>query len=175
MTTLVACDTSLLVAALSSWHPDHQTARVSLHKVTGVPAHVLLECYSVLTRLPHPHRVKPADAAAALAALPWPTLDLPDDRTSSFLTQLAANNIVGGAAYDGLVAASALHHGHRLASLDRRAHRTYLALGVELSSSGLVSNGAPSPSGAVPSSMPGVITVPSARRPSWQMMTSASD
>jgi predicted nucleic acid-binding protein len=47
------------------------------------------------------------------------------------LTRLPADKrLSGGAAYDGLVAAAALHHDLVLLTGDRRARPTYLALGV---------------------------------------------
>ena len=46
-----ACDTSVLVPALVSWHEAHERARAAIREVSCVPAQVLVECYSVLTRL----------------------------------------------------------------------------------------------------------------------------
>lgn len=132
MSEPLTCDTSVLVPALAEWHPDHQRARLALHDVTAVPAHVLLECYSVLTRLPQPHRIAPGVAAAAVAGLSWTTLILPGGRLPALLLKLAEHNIAGGAAYDGLVAATALHHGYALRSADQRARRTYDVVGVRV-------------------------------------------
>ena len=132
MSEPLTCDTSVLVPALTAWHPDHQRARAALTDVVAVPAHVLLECCSVLTRLPQPHRIAPSVAAAAVAGLSWPTLALPGERLPALLLKLAEHNIAGGAAYDGLVAATALHHGYALRSADQRARRTYDVVGVRV-------------------------------------------
>ena len=44
----------------------------------------------------------------------------------------ARQRIGGGAAYDALVAATAKHHGLALVTADRRARRTYEAMGVQI-------------------------------------------
>jgi hypothetical protein len=52
------CDTSVLIAALAQWHPAHEAARRTVvARMQALPAQRVLECYSVLTRLPSPHRV----------------------------------------------------------------------------------------------------------------------
>ncbi|MEX2240756.1 MAG: PIN domain-containing protein [Burkholderiales bacterium] len=53
---MIAADTSVVVAAFASWHEGHAAALRALGRGVRVPAHVLLESYSVLTRLPPPHR-----------------------------------------------------------------------------------------------------------------------
>lgn len=49
-------DTSLVVAAFASWHEKHAPARSALDEGLGLVDHCALETYSVLTRLPPPHR-----------------------------------------------------------------------------------------------------------------------
>jgi hypothetical protein len=56
---LIAADTSLVVALFASWHEAHDAAREALPGEVRLPAHVLIESYSVLTRLPPPHRALP--------------------------------------------------------------------------------------------------------------------
>ena len=125
------CDTSVLVPAVVSWHPAHAECRKALTDVTVIPGHVLLETYSVLTRLPAPHRLGPKDAADLLTGLPFSALALPARRlVRLFPDVLGRHQIRGGATYDALVAATALHHGHRLISRDHRARGTYEAVGV---------------------------------------------
>ncbi|WP_067436168.1 type II toxin-antitoxin system VapC family toxin [Nocardioides jensenii] len=125
------CDTSVLVPALLAWHPDHAACRRAVTgSVDTVPAHVLLECYSVLTRLPAPHRLAAADAAQAVGALPWKPLTLPAGRHRDIVMTLARDGIRGGAVYDALVAATALHHDRLLLTRDRRARSTYDVIGV---------------------------------------------
>lgn len=129
--TAYTCDTSVLVAAIAAWHPDHRSARVELQKsVRAVPTHVLLECYSVLTRLPAPHRVSPGDAGAVLAGLDLVPIALPPKQHLALVPRLAREGIRGGATYDALIAATAAHHGLDLLTRDRRARSTYDALGV---------------------------------------------
>jgi predicted nucleic acid-binding protein len=99
-------------------------------RVTSVPAHVLLECYSVLTRLPSPHRISADDAAEALAGLDLEPIALPARKHAGIITALGSVGIRGGAVYDGLVAATVLHHKRHLLTLDRRARTVYDAIGV---------------------------------------------
>ncbi len=128
----VTCDTSVLVPAIAGWHPAHAPSRAALSQVRALPAHVLLECFSVLTRLPGPHALRPADAAAALEALPFPLLTLSSERHAQLPSILAGSGLKGGAVYDGLVAATAAEHGYRLLSRDHRALPTYDAVGVSV-------------------------------------------
>ena len=128
-----ACDTSVLLPALVSWHPDHRVARRSLAAVDALPAHVLLETYSVLTRLPAPHRIAPQDAGALLDLLALETLTLPASRHRALVPVLADQGIRGGAVYDALVGATVQHHRRVLLTRDRRARATYDAIGVRYS------------------------------------------
>lgn len=131
MTDGAACDTSLLVPALLAWHPAHAESRELLRDEIGhVPAHVLLECFSVMTRLPAPHRVATGDAARVLGALSLKPVALPASQHVRLVTALAARGLRGGAIYDGLVATTAAHHGLRLLTRDRRATATYDSVGV---------------------------------------------
>ncbi|HYN30821.1 MAG TPA: PIN domain-containing protein [Dermatophilaceae bacterium] len=130
---VATCDTSLLIAALLQWHPRHQVARAALRtRVQALPAHVVVECFSVLTRLPAPHRLSAADSGAALAGLRLPLLTLPADGHLRLVQDLARAGIRGGATYDGLVAATARHHDATLLTADRRARATYEAVGARV-------------------------------------------
>lgn len=124
------CDTSVLVAALSRWHPSHTQARSALHSVAAIPDHCLLETYSVLTRLPPAHRVSPRLAGEVLTALPIDVISLPVDARKALVGRLALLGIRGGAVYDALVAETALEHGLHLVTLDARARSTYDSIGV---------------------------------------------
>lgn len=131
MTRSAACDTSVLVPALVSWHPDHPDARrVLAEDVTAVPGHVLLETFSVLTRLPAPHRIAASDAAAVIEAVGLTPITLPVEEYRSFVSMLARRGVRGGAVYDGLIGATARHHKLELLTRDRRARATYDAIGV---------------------------------------------
>lgn len=127
---MIAVDSSVLVAGFASWHEQHDEARRALvgARVVG---HALVEAYSVLTRLPSPHRA-PADVAAAFlervsAGAP---LVLAADAWRALPGRLSALGISGGASYDALIAATALACDAELLSLDGRAAPTYRAVGV---------------------------------------------
>lgn len=122
----------MAVAAALPWHGRHADARQAIRPgVTPIVAHVALETYSVLTRLPSPGRVPAAAAQAFLAGVfTWPPLSLPSNNYATLLRRLSESGIAGGAVYDALIAATAAAAGASLVSLDRRAARTYRALGV---------------------------------------------
>lgn len=128
--TGLACDTSVLMPSLVAWHPDHTDSRRAMRDVTVVPAHVLLETYSVLTRLPPRQRITPDDAAAAIAALGLEVVALSAAEHQQLVARLAAAGIGGGAVYDALVGATAREHGRTLVTRDVRARATYDAMGV---------------------------------------------
>ena len=127
-----ALDTTVVIAALSPWHESHETAQAACGPEARIPSHVLLEAYSVLTRAPEPFRVLPALAAEILSRS-WEgrVLAPPVSAMNEFPVVLARAGVSGGATYDGLVALTARSHELTLLSLDRRAERTYNALGVE--------------------------------------------
>lgn len=125
------CDTSLLVPALTAWHPDHAACVSAIRSVRSVAAHVLLETYSVLTRLPAPHRIAPQDAGALMDRVPLSLDSLAPQTHRRLLAKLGAAGVRGGATYDALIAATALEHGHTLLSRDRRARTTYDAVGAD--------------------------------------------
>lgn len=134
MSSKFTCDTSVLVPALVAWHPDHDSAREALRpRLSYVPAHVLLETYSVLTRLPAPHRLAPSDAAHLVSAVGAAALSLPGPEQADLVSALGRAQVRGGAAYDALVAQTAHHHGLRLLTRDRRARRVYDLIGVDYS------------------------------------------
>lgn len=126
-----AADTSIVLPALLSDHEAHQAAADALSACTSTIAHVALEAYSVLTRLPPPRRADASTAAAVLQArLPKALVTLNARLYASAPSRLAAAGVSGGSAYDGLIALTALKHDIELISRDIRAARTYRALGV---------------------------------------------
>jgi len=127
-----AVDTSVVVAAFASWHEGHERAAEVLARGVRLPAHCALECYSVLTRLPPPHRVAaPLARNFVSSRFTEPLLTLDPADHLALLDHLVDCAITGGATYDGLVALTAACHGARLFSRDRRAARVYEALGVD--------------------------------------------
>ena len=129
---MIAPDTSVLVAGFAGWHEAHGTASDALNRGVHLVAHTAVETLSVLTRLPPPHRVSSAVVAGFLqnvTSFEYLVLDAGAHRR--LIDDLAAHNITGGAAYDGLVGATAKAAGATLLTRDRRAIRTYEALNVD--------------------------------------------
>jgi len=135
--SLVTADTSVVVPALADWHEHHDIARAATTDIDRLPAHVLAESFSVLTRLPHGLSLAPDDATSLLfGAFPGPPLTLHAEAYCTLLQQLGAAGIRGGAVYDGLVAASAAGASAELLTLDARATATYRAVGARFRSPG---------------------------------------
>ena len=124
-------DTSVVVAGFAEWHPHFEQAHGALNSSMPIAAHVALEGYSTLTRLPDPFRVSADIASEYLeAGFAFKHLTLPDDEHDGIVGKLAERGVAGGAVYDALVALTAAHHEHVLLTLDRRAESTYKRLGV---------------------------------------------
>jgi len=123
---VTAADTSLAVAAFASWHERHEAARRTLDGGLRLVEHCALETYSVLTRLPAPHRASGEVVREFLKTrFPLPFLRLSAGAYREFLSALPDRAVSGGAVYDALVAATAAHHGAQLVSCDRRAAVVY--------------------------------------------------
>lgn len=129
---MIAADTSVVVAAFASWHEGHESALRVLERRPRLPVHVVAETYSVLTRLPPPHRTS-FEVAAQFIALRFqnPFLHLSDDGLRSTLGTAATARIGGGAIYDALIAATAAEAGAVLLTRDRRAVGVYETLGTQ--------------------------------------------
>jgi predicted nucleic acid-binding protein len=108
-------DTSCLVAAVCAWHRFHDATRREIERRDAagekliLSAHSLAEAFSVLTRLPEPHRLRPSDALELIEAN-WGQTGLvaltgPDYRAT--LRRCRDVGIGGGAVYDALIAACA--------------------------------------------------------------------
>ncbi len=123
---MIAVDTSVVVAAFASWHEGHPSAAAALARRPRVPAHVLVEAYSVLTRLPPPHRA-PADLAATFLRERFPDapLVLPARAHLALVETAARTGLAGGAIYDALIAATVRHAGATLLTRDQRARSVY--------------------------------------------------
>lgn len=94
-----------------------------------VPAHVLLESYATLTRLPG-HEVAPAVVVEALASsFPDRHPTAPARAYLPLLRRLSAAGNAGGRVYDALVAAACKDVGARLLTLDQRALPVYELVG----------------------------------------------
>lgn len=129
---MIAVDSSVVVAAFATWHEAHDSAVSALARNPRLPAHVLIESYSVLTRLPPPHRAPGAVVAEFLAAeFGNELLLLPANAHRDLIELAARKGLAGGAIYDALVAATALHARATLLTRDRRAAATYAAVGAD--------------------------------------------
>ncbi len=128
---MIAVDTSVVVAGFASWHEGHRSAVAALARKPRVPAHVLVEAYSVLTRLPPPHRA-PADLVATFLAERFsePALLLPARAHRELIETSASAGLAGGAVYDALIAATARHAGATLLTRDQRARSVYDRMNV---------------------------------------------
>lgn len=126
-----ACDTSLAIAALDPTHEAHAPCRaVLVARRPALAGHAAFETYSVLTRLPIPLRLSPAQASAVLGAAFPDVCWLSPDESAALRSELAGLGVAGGSVYDALVARAAESNTRTLLTRDRRAERTYLALGV---------------------------------------------
>lgn len=126
-----AADTSLVIAAFASWHEMHDAARRSLDGGLRLIEHCALETYSVLTRLPPPNRA-PGDVVRDFLAARFPDslLRMSPSGYREFVLGLPDREIVGGAVYDALVAATAVENDVELVTCDRRAVPVYERYGV---------------------------------------------
>ncbi len=124
-----AVDSSILVAALSTWHEGHDEARAALEQEMDsgeglvLPADALVETYSVLTRLPSPHRLAPADALRLIEEnfADTRTVALAASDTWRLLRALANDRVAGGAVYDARIVAAAVKGGaSRILTLNGR-------------------------------------------------------
>lgn len=128
---MIAADTSVVIAGFATWHESHASASQALSNRVHLPAHVILETYSVLTRLPPPHRAAPDVVQKFLSArFPDAPLTLPGRAHQLLLERAVEDEILGGAVYDALVAATALHARAKLLTRDRRAVSVYESVGV---------------------------------------------
>lgn len=129
---MTALDTSVAVPSLVGWHEHHEACRRAARGAL-LPAHALVETFSVLTRLPAPHRLQ-SDVARSLLTARFGgarLLAAPAALQRSIVELAAASGISGGAIYDALVGLTARHHGEILLTRDRRAAVTYDRLSVK--------------------------------------------
>lgn len=130
---MIAVDSSVAIAAFGDWHELNEAACAILDKGVAIPAHALLETYSVLTAFPRPHRAAPSLVDAWLEDRFRLVLPPPDAQAQRKLVRtLAGEGRVGGAVYDALVALTAKTADAALVTADRRARSTYELVGVEL-------------------------------------------
>lgn len=126
-----AVDTSVAVAAFGEWHELNTLARRVLDRGAAVPAHALLETYSVLTAFPPPHRAAPEVVTRWMEDRFPSVLEPPTpDEHRLLIRALSGRARAGGAVYDALVATTAQRAGATLVTADRRASEVYELVGV---------------------------------------------
>jgi predicted nucleic acid-binding protein len=135
-----AVDTSVIIAALQEWHDDHPRCVAALDEALAtppivLPAATLIESYSVLTRLPAPHRLRPSVARRLLTETFRDRAELapgPEDAWS-FLAGLAETAVTGGAVYDAVILHSAAAAGaDRIFTLNLRHFARLAPEGLEV-------------------------------------------
>ena len=130
---MIAADTSVAVAAFASWHEAHAPARAAIRGGAALIAQCALETYSVLTRLPTPHRASgPLVQRFLEAQFRVPLIVMPARDQRRLTARLVELGIEKRAVYDGLVALTAAGAGATLISVDRRAATTYQRCGVDV-------------------------------------------
>ncbi len=101
-----------MVAAVCAWHEHHAAAvaeierRLERKEHLAVPAPALVEAYAVLTRLPAPHRISPADAWTLVETnfIELATVvTLSGAAYTRLLRRLAHEDIAGGRTYDAVI------------------------------------------------------------------------
>mgnify|MGYP003393209275 CR=1 FL=1 len=126
-----AAVTSVVVAAFASRHEHHEPARRALDAGVRPIEHCALEAYSLLTRLPPPHRSSAMVARDFIRRrFPEPYLRLSAAAYRVFVLGLPERAVTGGAAYDALIAATAAASGAELVTCDRRAAAIYESYGA---------------------------------------------
>lgn len=119
---MIAVDTSVIIAGLLTWHEAHGRCLAALEVALGskrgvaLPVPALVESYSVMTRLPAPHRLSAADAFTILrdtfqgsARL----VSLEGEGLWSALGEWSTTRVAGGRAYDAHILACAKAAGAR--------------------------------------------------------------
>lgn len=128
---MIAVDSSIVIAGFASWHEHHAESVKVLARRLRLVAHAAIESYSVLTRLPPPHRALPGLVHDFLAdRFTEPYLGLTERGYRALLATAANGLILGGRTYDALIAFTAAEHDVTLLSLDRRAVTTYETVGA---------------------------------------------
>ena len=128
-----AIDSSIAIAAFGEWHELNDIAARIVDEGAAIPAHALLETYSVLTGFPPPHRA-PAELVDVWLEDRFPRILSPPgaDEQRDLVRRLARAGRIGGAVYDALVALTARIAGATLTTADRRAIPVYELVGVEV-------------------------------------------
>ena len=128
---MIAVDSSIVVAGFASWHESHSLAVKAPDRSPRLIAHAAVEAFSLLTRLPPPHRAQPQIVHEFITRqFTEPVLPLSETGYQELMETVATSGVSGGQTYDALIGFTAAEHGATLLSLDRRAAVTYEAVGA---------------------------------------------
>jgi predicted nucleic acid-binding protein len=115
---MIVVDSSVIVAGVLSWHEFHERAILALEKAVAgrrllMPLPVLIESYSVLTRLPAPHRLRPAVAYELLhdSFAGARVIGVSPATAWTFVQSCVDTGTVGGRVYDAVIASAAIEAG----------------------------------------------------------------
>lgn len=115
--TMIVADSNVIISALLDWHQFNPRALPAINqaladKLLVVPQHVLIESFSVMTRLPPPRRVSPPRFFELLHDTlgSCRIISTPADRTWQFLRE-RDDRTSGGSLYDALIAITAIDAG----------------------------------------------------------------
>ena len=113
-------DASCIIAAVCAWHVHHLRAaaeieaRLDARERMATAGHALAESYAVLTRLPPPHRLSPADALALLEANFLEiaqAVALDAEGYKALLRRAGSEGVSGGRTYDAVIGDCAVKAG----------------------------------------------------------------
>jgi len=128
---VTALDTNVIIAGLLSWHEHHEAAARELIALLEdrieiiLPLQALVEAYSVMTRLPPPHRLSSQDALEILSGSLRQSVTLvglDGDEGWDMIEDMGRRSLTGGIAYDGLILACARKGGARRLLTFNRSH-----------------------------------------------------
>src|ERR1043166_7499515 len=111
---MIALDTSVIVAALTSWSENREAAMNAIAKSMSssggvvIPAHAMFEAFSVMTRVPPAHRLSAAEAYELLDLnfAKAKIASFPANSVWALLRKLTLADIAGGIVYDAVILAS---------------------------------------------------------------------
>lgn len=129
---MIAADSSVLVPALLASHESHEACYDAAAMIDCAVGHALVETYAVITRLPHPYTVPPAQASTAIRSYATNVLVVPEHALVEAIDRFATVRVSGGATYDALIGETASHHGATLLTRDERAADVYERIGVDV-------------------------------------------
>jgi predicted nucleic acid-binding protein len=118
--TRIALDSSYLIALLCDWHAKHHKTLRSyqhwhdLNAQIVLTVHAILECYSVLTRIPAPYRLPPEVARQTIDGNFARTATIVGVRGEGIwkrIESLSRLGVGGGQVYDALIAWCAVDAG----------------------------------------------------------------